>query len=38
VAQLGVRRIRDGVDLEPGDVGLLDLDLGHLAAQASGGE
>ena len=29
VAQLGVRRVRDRVDLERGDVGVEDLDRGH---------
>jgi hypothetical protein len=37
VAQLGVGRVRDRVDLELGDVRLLDFDSGHVR-QATGGE
>jgi hypothetical protein len=38
VAELGVGRVGDCVDLEAGDIGLPDFDLGHLAAEANGGE
>jgi hypothetical protein len=37
VAELGVCRIRDRIDLELGDVRLPDLDSGHVR-QATGGE
>jgi hypothetical protein len=37
VAELGVRRVRDRVDLQLGDVRLPDLDSGHVR-QATGGE